>query len=110
VEPLITLGKRGDLHARRQAASYLFGHAVVMKLFGEVAQRFKSRAGGYTRIFRLGRRRGDGAEMALLELIPAAKPAKKEKKSEITAKAESKPAKKKTAAEGTPKKPKSKSS
>ena len=71
VEPLITLGKRGDLHARRQAAGYLYKREVVAKLFGEVAERFKTRPGGYTRIMQLERRRGDAAKMALIELIPA---------------------------------------
>src|SRR6266581_1396918 len=59
VEPLITLAKRGDLHARRQAASYIYKKEVVAKLFAEIGPRFKSRMGGYTRIFHLGQRRGD---------------------------------------------------
>jgi large subunit ribosomal protein L17 len=65
---VITLGKADSLHSRRQAFSYLQDHALTSKLFKEVAPRFKTRAGGYTRILQLSRRKGDGAQMALLEL------------------------------------------
>ncbi len=65
---MITLGKDDTLHARRQAFSYLQDHALTSKLFKEVAPRFKSRKGGYTRILQLQRRKGDGAQLALLEL------------------------------------------
>lgn len=68
-ENLITLGKRGDLHARRMAASYLLNPSAVSLLFGELAKRYASRAGGYTRIVRTGWRKGDGADLAVLELI-----------------------------------------
>lgn len=68
-EQMITLGKRGDLHARRLAAAYLLAPAAVQKLFGEVAKRFMDRKGGYTRIVRTGWRKGDGADTAVLELI-----------------------------------------
>ena len=68
-ERMITLGKRGDLHARRQAASYLMTAAALKKLFEDVAKRFTQRAGGYTRIVRTGWRLGDGADLAVLELI-----------------------------------------
>ena len=68
-ERVITLGKRGDLHARRLAASYCLSAAAVKKLFEDVAKRFASRNGGYTRIVRTGWRRGDGADTAVLELI-----------------------------------------
>ena len=68
-EEMITLGKRGDLHARRQAASYFLKAAAVKKLFGDVAQRYVSRTGGYTRIVPLGWRKGDGADTAVLELV-----------------------------------------
>ncbi len=78
VEPLITLGKEGTLAARRKALSYLYSKETVAKLFGELAERFKTRQGGYTRIFHLGLRRGDGAEMGLIELIPGEKTKKKE--------------------------------
>lgn len=69
VEKMITLGKHGDLHSRRLAASYLFDDEAVKKVFGEIAPRFKDRSGGYTRILRKGPRFGDGAEMAFLELV-----------------------------------------
>src|SRR5512136_1313657 len=68
-ERMITLGKRENLHARRQALAYIKDPAVVSKLFGTLAPRFSQRQGGYTRIIRLGFRDGDGAQMAYLELI-----------------------------------------
>ena len=69
VEKMITLGRRGDLAARRQALAYLRSNDVVHMLFAEVAPRFEDRPGGYTRIVRLGPRAGDGAEMAYLEFV-----------------------------------------
>jgi len=68
-ERIITLGKRGDLHARRLAASYLMTAAALKKLFEDVAKRYAQRAGGYTRIVRTGWRKGDGSDVAVLELI-----------------------------------------
>lgn len=68
-EKMITLGKRGDLHARRQALSYIYDEDVVTKLFTEIAPNYESRNGGYTRILKLGNRRGDGAEEAIIELV-----------------------------------------
>ncbi|HHW39820.1 MAG TPA: 50S ribosomal protein L17 [Syntrophomonadaceae bacterium] len=68
-DKMITLGKQGDLHARRQALAYLLDESVVKKLFDETAPRYKERAGGYTRILKTGYRRGDGAPMVLLELV-----------------------------------------
>jgi len=68
-EHLITLGKRGDLHARRLAASYVLNPDALQTLFGDIAKRYASRRGGYTRIIRTGWRKGDGADMAVLELI-----------------------------------------
>ncbi|MBC7344174.1 MAG: 50S ribosomal protein L17 [Clostridia bacterium] len=68
-ENMITLGKRGDLHARRQALAFLWDEDVVTKLFRELAPRYKDRPGGYTRITRKGFRRGDGAPMVILELV-----------------------------------------
>ncbi|MBI4539281.1 MAG: 50S ribosomal protein L17 [Gemmatimonadetes bacterium] len=68
-ERLITLAKRGDLHARRLAARRLGDREVLAKLFDDVGPRFASRPGGYTRILKLGARRGDAAEMALIELV-----------------------------------------
>jgi large subunit ribosomal protein L17 len=69
---MITLGKRGTLHARRQAASVLQSASVVQKLFGELAGRYGGRAGGYTRVVKLGTRPGDAAEMAVVELVDRA--------------------------------------
>jgi large subunit ribosomal protein L17 len=68
-ERLITLGKRGDLHARRQALAVLRSKEHVHRLFDEVAPRFSDRPGGYTRIVKLGPRLGDAAEMAYVELV-----------------------------------------
>jgi large subunit ribosomal protein L17 len=68
-ERMITLGRRGDLHARRQATAFLRSRDVVHRLFADVAPRFKDRPGGYARIVRLGPRAGDAAEMAYLELV-----------------------------------------
>jgi large subunit ribosomal protein L17 len=68
-EKMITLGKRGDLHARRQALAYIFDEDVVKKLFDEIAPDYEDRQGGYTRILKLGPRRGDGAEEVYLELV-----------------------------------------
>jgi large subunit ribosomal protein L17 len=68
-EEMITLGKRGDLHARRLAAAYCMTAAAVKKLFDDVAKRYADRSGGYTRIVKTGWRKGDGADTAVLELI-----------------------------------------
>jgi len=71
VDRVITLGKRGSLHARRQALGIVQDKAVVRKLFDTIAPRFKDRPGGYTRIIKLGIRRGDAAQMSLIELVGA---------------------------------------
>jgi large subunit ribosomal protein L17 len=68
-EQMITLGRRGDLHARRQATAFLRSRDVVHRLFADVAPLFKDRPGGYTRIVKIGTRPGDSAEMAYLELV-----------------------------------------
>ena len=68
-EKMITLGKRGDLHARRQVLAYVYDEDVVTKIFEEIAPNYKDRNGGYTRVLRVGPRRGDGAEIAILELV-----------------------------------------
>jgi large subunit ribosomal protein L17 len=76
VERIITLGKRGDLHARRQALAQIRDPKVVDKLFSTIADRYKARAGGYTRVLKAGVRYGDAADMAIIELVerdPAAK-------------------------------------
>jgi len=76
-ERMITLGKRGDLHARRQALRVVRGREVQAKLFGELAERFAGRTGGYTRVLRTRRRAGDAAEMSIVSLLePIAAPAK----------------------------------
>lgn len=68
-EKMITLAKRGDLHARRQALTYVYDETVVTKLFDEIAPKYADRQGGYTRILKLGPRQGDNAEMVFLELV-----------------------------------------
>ncbi len=68
-EKMITLGKRGNLHARRQALSFVIGEAVVDKLFAELAPRYAERHGGYTRIIKLGNRPGDDAPKVQIELV-----------------------------------------
>ena len=68
-DQMITLAKRGDLHARRQVLAYLMDEEVVKKLFDTIAPKYADRQGGYTRILKLGPRRGDAAPMAILELI-----------------------------------------
>ena len=69
VEEMITLGKRGDVHAHRQAVAFLRSKAVAWQLFNEVAPRFADRPGGYTRVVKIGPRQGDAAPMAYLELV-----------------------------------------
>jgi large subunit ribosomal protein L17 len=68
-EKMITLGKRDSLHARRQVQSYVLREAVAKKLFDTVAPKFADRKGGYSRIIKLGNRKGDGADMAIIELL-----------------------------------------
>ncbi len=68
-EKMISLGKRGDLHARRQAAAYCMGAPAVKKLFEDIAPRYSARSGGYTRLIPSGWRRGDGGDVAVLELV-----------------------------------------
>src|SRR5213595_3788734 len=81
-EQMITLGRRGDLHARRQAMAHLRSQQVVHTLFAEVAPRFKDRPGGYSRIVRIGPRPGDAAEMAYLELVDFSAEEQAEEKAE----------------------------
>ena len=68
-EKMITLGKRGDLHARRQVLAYVMDETVVNNLFTDIAPKYAERNGGYTRIIKKGPRRGDAAEMAFIELV-----------------------------------------
>ena len=118
VEKLITLGKRGDLHARRLAYDVIQDRKLVKKLFEEIAPEFTSRTGGYSRVLKLGRRRGDGAHIAVVELLmkkPVAVEKEKGKKEKGKAKAKEpeapvkKPKEKKEKKEEKPKaKPKAK--
>jgi large subunit ribosomal protein L17 len=103
VEPLITLGKADSLAGRRRARIALGNDALVVKLFEDIGPRFRTRAGGYTRILKMGMRPGDSAEMALMQLVegtaPAAEPAgdqptKGRKKKEAAPTKEKAPAKK----------------
>ena len=90
-EKMITLGKKNTLASRRAALAYITKEDVVKKVFSELAPLYENRAGGYTQIFKLGPRRGDGAEMAIIKLVDYVKPtaddkkAKKEKKVEAAA-------------------------
>ncbi len=68
-EKMVTLGKEGGLHSRRQALTFIFSKKVTDKVFGELAERYAGRPGGYTRLVKLGPRLGDGARMAQLELV-----------------------------------------
>jgi len=77
---LVTLGKRGDLHARRQALSIVNSQKVVKKLFDEIAPRYAERNGGYTHIYKTRTRSGDGAPLSVVELIPTEKKETKPKK------------------------------
>jgi large subunit ribosomal protein L17 len=78
-DKIISLGKRGTLHARRQAFALLRDEGSVKKLFDEIAPKFKDREGGYTRVYRLGWRQGDGAPLSLVELVTYAPPEEKKK-------------------------------
>ena len=102
VDHIITLAKRGDLHARRQALSIVREKAVVHKLFEEASDRFGTIAGGYTRIVKIGRRPGDAAPMSLIELVSVeAAPKKKKKRKKAKPKVEQKAAAVETAAAET---------
>ncbi len=70
-EKMVTLAKRGDLHARRQALAVIRDKGIVHKLFAELVERYAGRTGGYVRILKLGYRRGDNASMALVEMVDA---------------------------------------
>ncbi|WP_026123316.1 50S ribosomal protein L17 [Nocardiopsis chromatogenes] len=95
-EKLITLGKRGDLHARRQVLRTIRDKAVVHELFTEIGPRYENREGGYTRITKIGPRKGDNAPMAVIELVEALnRPAVKKAKAEEAAAAEAAPAEEK---------------
>ena len=120
-DQMITLGKRGDLHARRQAASFIREREVVTKLFGPLAERYKQRPGGYTRVLKSRYRVGDAAPLSIIELVdrpapgkePEPTPEKKAPEKKARAKkaapekaAEKKPAKKKAETKKAPRKKK----
>lgn len=79
VDGIVTLAKRGDVHARRQVLGLINDRALVHKIFTEIAEQFKERNGGYTRIMKLGPRLGDAAPMAVVELVPEAAGSKSSK-------------------------------
>jgi large subunit ribosomal protein L17 len=79
-EKIITLAKRGDLHARRQALAYITDKAITHRLFAELRERYLDRQGGYLRIIKKGNRRGDGAAISVVQLLPAEEGKKKAKK------------------------------
>jgi large subunit ribosomal protein L17 len=81
-EKMITLGKRDNLHARRQLLSYLMREAVAKKVFDTIAPRFADRKGGYSRIIKLGNRKGDGADLAIIELLGSELEVKKAERAE----------------------------
>ncbi|MBN2361110.1 MAG: 50S ribosomal protein L17 [Deltaproteobacteria bacterium] len=81
-DKLITLGKRGDLHARRQAFRLVRDHEALHKLFSDLGERFRGRPGGFTRITKIGRRRGDAAPMSVIELVEMATQHEAEKPTE----------------------------
>ena len=68
-DQMVTLAKRGDLHARRQVLAYLMDEDIVTKLFSEIAPKYTDRQGGYTRVIKTGLRKGDAAPLALIELV-----------------------------------------
>jgi large subunit ribosomal protein L17 len=113
---MITLGKRGDLHARRQAASVIRTREVVSKLFGGLAERYKTRPGGYTRVLKSRIRVGDAAPLSIVELVDRAPPGKApeptpekkapEKKARAKNTPEKKTSEKKSAAPKSPRKKK----
>lgn len=103
-EKMVTLAKRGTLHARRQALAYVMDKQVVSKLFSALAERYADRNGGYTRIIRTGFRQGDGAELALVEMVGRIAPKPKAKKKKAK-KAEASEKTKQAAAASADKKP-----
>ena len=98
-EKMVTLGKRGDLHARRLAMRVIRDESVAKKLFDDIAPRFKDRAGGYTRILKVGRRHGDNAPVSIIELVVLGKHIEEKKLARET-KAKAKKEKKKEAVKG----------
>jgi large subunit ribosomal protein L17 len=79
-EKMITLAKRGDLHARRQAFAYITDRGITHRLFEDLRERYQDRQGGYVRVIKKGNRRGDGAPVSVVQLLPAEEGKKKSKK------------------------------
>ncbi|MBW2565301.1 MAG: 50S ribosomal protein L17 [Deltaproteobacteria bacterium] len=102
---MVTLAKRGDLHARRQALAVMRDKTVVHKLFEEAVDRFGDRVGGYTNVVKIGRRRGDAAPVSLVELVTPKEQKEQKKKKKKTAKKVTEEAKKKTTAKAKEKAP-----
>jgi len=94
-EKMITLGKRDNLHARRQLQAFVMREAVAKKIFDTIAPRFADRNGGYSRIIKLGNRKGDGADLAIIELLGSELEVKKAERAEKAKEKESKHAKEK---------------
>jgi len=94
-EKMITLGKRDNLHARRQLQAFVMREAVAKKIFDTIAPRFADRNGGYSRIIKLGNRKGDGADLAIIELLGSELEVKKAERAEKAKEKESKQAKEK---------------
>ena len=95
-EKMITLGKRDSLHARRQVQSYLMRHTTAKKVFDTIAPKFAGRNGGYSRIIKLGNRKGDGADVAIIELLGSELEVKKAERAEKVKEKETKKAGKET--------------
>ena len=91
---MVTLGKKGDLAAKRRAFAYLQSHQAVKKLFDEIAPRFKDRNGGYTRVIKFGHRRGDAAMLSVIEFTGSEEQTKAKKPRKRSAKKEGSPAEK----------------
>ena len=89
-EKMITLGKRDNLHARRQVQAYVLREAIAKKVFDTIAPRFADRNGGYSRIIKLGNRKGDGADLAIIELLGSELEVKQAERAEKTKEKQSK--------------------
>jgi large subunit ribosomal protein L17 len=98
-EKMITLGKRDSLHARRQVQAYLLKEAIAKKVFADIAPKFADRKGGYSRIIKLGNRKGDGADLAVIELLGSELEVKQAERAEKPQEKESKKPKKQDTSE-----------
>jgi len=98
-EKMITLGKRDSLHARRQVQAYLLKEAIAKKVFADIAPKFADRKGGYSRIIKLGNRKGDGADLAVIELLGSELEVKQAERAEKSQEKESKKPKKQDTSE-----------